>query len=56
MYNYVYSFSFAADRELTNEEIMKISHAGSDKMREIILEKTGIETMKHNSGSGVENR
>ena len=26
--------------ELTNEEVMKISHAGSDKMREIILEKT----------------
>lgn len=56
MFNNDYHFTFSSDRELTNEEIMKISHAGSDKMREVILEKTGIETMKHNSGSGVENR
>lgn len=56
MFNYTYYFSFASDRNLTNEEIMKISHAGSDEMRKVIFEKTGIETMKHNSGSGIENR
>lgn len=56
MKNYVYSYSFAADRELTHEEIMRISHVAADIMRKVILEQTKIETMNHNSSSGIEER
>lgn len=54
--DYVYSYSFRTDRELTHDEIMEISRRGMEDMKTIILEATGLDSEKHNCGSGVENR
>ncbi|MDD3747668.1 MAG: hypothetical protein PHD70_14505 [Anaerostipes sp.] len=52
-HDYVLSLSFRS-RKLKHDEIIKISDTSLHKLKEIIMNESGIDIYEHNVGCGIE--